>query len=70
MYLCNYIPAKYTGFPGNIPIFSASSRYPGISANYPAARPPGFQFQLRYRDRARAYRSIYSIVQYRLGRAA
>ena len=28
------IPAKYTGFPGIIPGFSVSSRYPGISAKY------------------------------------
>ena len=28
------IPAKITGFPGIIPGFSVSSRYPGISAKY------------------------------------
>ena len=40
------IPAKYTGFPGIIPGFSVSSRYPGISAKYTglsriSASPPG-----------------------------
>ena len=46
LYIARCIPAKYTGFPGIIPRFSVSSRYPGISAKYTglsrvSASPPG-----------------------------
>ena len=38
-----YIPAKHTGFPGIIPGFSVSSRYPGISVSI-----PGFSVSAQY----------------------